>query len=114
MQATDKGRVTKNATTSILLKAPLQVRDIILRFVLGDRIIHIKYATQDPEKISWPKPKDADEKAAEGGGPLLCLLCCWKIQNKRAMMKSFTALGSVRLLRTQISSNLVKNATRIV
>ena len=49
------------------------MRDIILRFVLGDRMIHIQYVTEDLEKILWPKPKDADEKAAEGG---LCSAFC--------------------------------------
>ena len=49
------------------------MRDIILRFVLGDRMIHIQYVTEDPEKILWPKLEDADQRAAEGG---LCSAFC--------------------------------------
>lgn len=30
-------------------------------------MIHIQYVTEDLEKILWPKPKDADQRAAEGG-----------------------------------------------
>ena len=67
-KALTKSRVIKNASTSILLKAPVEVRDSILRLVLGDRMIHIKYmALQDFKGISWPESKDADKKAFEAG-----------------------------------------------
>ena len=36
-------------------------------------MIHIQYVIEDPEKILWPKPKDADQRAAEGG---LCSAFC--------------------------------------
>ena len=67
-EALTKSRVIKNASTSILLKIPDEVRDSILRLVLGDRMIHIKYlALRDLNGISWPEPKDAEVKAFKAG-----------------------------------------------
>ncbi len=74
MLATDKSRVEKNASTSILLKAPVEVRDNILRLVLGDRMVHIQYlSTEDLAKIGWTEPSNTAEKQATGS---LCSSFC--------------------------------------
>ena len=63
-----KRRVLKNASTSILLKAPVEVRDNILRLVLGDRMIHIQYLTlTDRVNVSSPEAMKADLKGFVAG-----------------------------------------------
>lgn len=63
-----KNRIKQNVSTSILLKAPLEVRDRILRCLLGDRMIHIQYITAaDLARTGWSKAKDADGEPAESG-----------------------------------------------
>lgn len=63
-----KSRINKNASTSLLLKAPLEVRDNILRLVLGDRMIHIRYMTsEDLKRLSWPKSISKDENPLKAG-----------------------------------------------
>lgn len=61
-------RIKENVANSILLKAPLEVRDRILRFLLGDRMIHIQYITEESlANTRWSMAKDADGEPAEGG-----------------------------------------------
>ena len=63
-----KRRVLKNTSTSILLKAPVEVRDKILRLVLGDGMIHIQYLREvDWNRIVRVESVDAGEKPLEVG-----------------------------------------------
>ena len=74
MLATDRSRIEQNTSNSILLKAPVEVRDNILRLVLGDRMIHIQYlSTEDLAKIGWTEPSNTAEKQATGS---LCSSFC--------------------------------------
>ena len=67
-EALTKNRVAKNASTSPLLKAPVEVRDNILRLVLGDRTIHIQYLSlAELKRYSLHDSKDADGKALVAG-----------------------------------------------
>ena len=92
-EALTKSRVAKNASTSILLKAPVEVRDQILRLVLGDRTIHIKYMTSR-KGISWAESKDADEEAFEPG--LYSAFCVAEKSEQEAYDEANHSSGNVQ------------------
>ena len=77
---TDKSRVQKNVSESILLKTPTEVRDSILRYVLGDRLIHIKYLTKDEYEEFHIQKEDEETKPASDG---LCSAFCIAEQSEQ-------------------------------
>ena len=79
---TDRSSVEKNAANSILLQAPNEVRDSILKFVLGNEMIHIKFLSGSAlEELLLSESKDPKTIPEDGG---LCAAFCVAEKSEQA------------------------------
>ena len=70
----------ENVSESNLLKTPTEVQDNILRYVLGDRLIHIKYLTKEEGEGIHIEKEDEETKAVSGK---LCSAFCVATQSEQ-------------------------------
>ena len=82
MKVTDRSSVQKNAVDSILLKAPAEVLDNILKFVLGNGMIHVKFLHEEAFRdILLSESKDPKTIPEDGG---LCAAFCVAEKSEQA------------------------------